>query len=115
MFASAIENQQEYSRFDSYSVRKSLLMIPHNTFWDCRVHILSNNLSQNTCIWKNTKVYTAFRFMGHAFCKEDIEDTVKLLESIVFCSLKITMADFHKIGLNMRERCLRKLSSKISQ
>ena len=81
MFASAIENQQEYSRFDSYSVRKSLLMIPHNTFWDCRVHILSNNLSQNTCIWKNTKVYTAFRFMGHAFCKEDIEDTVKLLFS----------------------------------
>ena len=38
--------------------------------------------------------------MGHTFCKENIEDTVKLLESIVFCSLKITMADLHKIGLN---------------
>ena len=79
------------------------------------MHILSDNLSRNSCIWKSTKVYTAFRFMGHAFCKEDIEDTVKLLESIVFYSLKITMADFHKIGLNMREQCLRKLSSKISQ
>ena len=75
------------SRGSSYSVRNSLLIIPHNTFWDCCVHILSDNLSRNSCIWKSTKVYTAFRFMGHTFCKEDIEDTVKLLESIVFCSL----------------------------
>ena len=91
------------------------MIIPHNTFRDCRVHILSDNLSRNSCIWKSTNVYAAFRFMGHAFCKDDIEDPVKLLESIVFCSLKITMADLHRIGLNMRERCLRKLSSKISQ
>ena len=26
------------SRFDSYSVRKSVLIISHITFWDCRVH-----------------------------------------------------------------------------
>ena len=30
---------------------------------------------------KKKKVYAAFLFMGHAFCKEDIEDRVKLLES----------------------------------
>ena len=38
------------SRFDSYSVRNNVLSISHITFWDCRVHIFSNNLSQNSCI-----------------------------------------------------------------
>ena len=27
-------------------------------------------------IWKGTKVYTAFLFMGHAFRKENVEDEV---------------------------------------
>ena len=55
-------------------------------------------------IWKGTKVYAAFLFMGHAFWKENIEDRVKLLESNVLnCCLKITTADLHKIGLKMRE------------
>ena len=26
-------------------------------------------------LWKSTKVYTAFLFMGHAFWKENIEDS----------------------------------------
>ena len=39
------------SRFDSHSVRNSVLIISHITFArDCRVHILSNNLSRNSCI-----------------------------------------------------------------
>ena len=38
------------SRFDSYSVRNSVLIIPHITFRDCRVHIFSVNLSRNSCI-----------------------------------------------------------------
>ena len=38
------------SRFDSYSVSNSVLIISHNTFRDCRVHILSDNLSRNSCI-----------------------------------------------------------------
>ena len=33
------------SRFDSYSVRNSVLIISH-----CRVHIFSNNLSRNSCM-----------------------------------------------------------------
>ena len=55
-------------------------------------------------IWKGTKVYAAFLFMGHAFWKENIEDRVKLLASNVlnWC-LKITTADLRKIGLKMRE------------
>ena len=52
-------------------------------------------------IWKTTKVYTAFLFMGHVFWKENIEDRVKLWESKVLnCCLKITTADLHKIGGN---------------
>ena len=38
------------SRFDSYSVRKSALIISHITFLDCRVHSFSDDLSQNSCI-----------------------------------------------------------------
>ena len=37
------------SRFDSYSVRNSLLRISHITFRDCRVYIFSDNLSRNSC------------------------------------------------------------------
>ena len=38
------------SRFDSYSVRNSVLIISHITFRDCRVHMFSDNLSRNSCI-----------------------------------------------------------------
>ena len=41
------------SRFDSYSVRNSVLIISHITFLDCRVHMFSDNLSRNSCIWKS--------------------------------------------------------------
>ena len=40
------------SRFDSYSVRNSVLIISHITFRDCRVYISSDNLSRNSCIYK---------------------------------------------------------------
>ena len=38
------------SRFDSYSVRDSVLNISHITFRDCRVHTFSDNLSRNSCM-----------------------------------------------------------------
>ena len=41
------------SRFDSYSVRNSVLIISHITFRDCRVHMFSDNLSRNSCINKH--------------------------------------------------------------
>ena len=51
----------------------------------------------------STKVYTAFLFMGHAFWKENIQDQVKLLESIVLnCCVKATTADLRRIGFKMR-------------
>ena len=42
------------SRFDSYSVRKSVLIISHITFRDCRVHSFSDNISRNSCIYKKS-------------------------------------------------------------
>ena len=41
------------SRFDSYSVRNSVLIISHITFRDCRVHSFSDNLSRNSCKLKS--------------------------------------------------------------
>ena len=38
------------SRFDSYSVRNSELIVSHITFRDCREHIFSDNLFRNSCI-----------------------------------------------------------------
>ena len=38
------------SRFDSYSVRNSVLITSLITFRDCRVHILSDDVSRNSCI-----------------------------------------------------------------
>ena len=38
------------TKFDSYRVRNSVLIISHVTFRDCRVHIFSDNLSRNSCI-----------------------------------------------------------------
>ena len=53
-------------------------------------------------LWKSSKVYTAFLFMGHAIWKENIEDRVQLLGSNVLnCCLKITTANLRKIGLTM--------------
>ena len=44
-------------------------------------------------MWKST---TSF-FLGQAFCKENIEDRVKLLElHILNCCLKMKMADLRK-------------------
>ena len=52
------------SRFDSYSVRNSVLNVSHITFRDCHVHIFSDNLSRNsgilnvvnTTVWLETRI-----------------------------------------------------------
>ena len=38
------------SRFDSFSVRNSVLIIIHINIRDCRVQIFSDNRSRNSCI-----------------------------------------------------------------
>ena len=47
-------NESEKSRFDSYSVRNSALIISHITFRGCRAYIFSDKLSRNSCI-RNTQ------------------------------------------------------------
>ena len=42
------------SNLDSYSVRNSVLIISDITFRDCRVHIFSDNLSWNSCMFENS-------------------------------------------------------------
>ena len=49
-------------------------------------------------VWKSTKVYTDFPFVGHTFWKENIEG-IKVFN---YC-LKITMVNLPKIGVKMRE------------
>ena len=45
------------SKFDSYSVRNSVLIISHITFRNCCVHNFSDNLSGNSCISYLTDTY----------------------------------------------------------
>ena len=45
-----VRKESNKSRFDSYSIRNSVLLISHITFRDCRVHIFPDNLSRNSCI-----------------------------------------------------------------
>ena len=47
-------------RFDSCSVRNSVLIVSDITFRDCRVHIFSDNLSRNTVY----KIDIKFRMDG---------------------------------------------------
>ena len=42
--------ESKKSRFDSCSVRDSILIISHITFRDCRVQSFSGNLSRTSCI-----------------------------------------------------------------
>ena len=66
--------------FDSYSVRKSALIISHITFWDCRMHSFSDNLSRNSC--KCCRGYTKNVNKGH------YKDTLGLREEN--CLLKLS-------------------------
>ena len=52
--------ESKKSRFDSCSVKNRVLIISHITFRDCRVHIFSDNLSQNSCI-QNRPLRTTFQ------------------------------------------------------
>ena len=45
-----LKESRKKSRFESYSVWKSALIISHITFRDCRVHSFSDNLPRNSCI-----------------------------------------------------------------
>ena len=52
------------SKFNSYSVRNSVLIISHMTFRDCRVDIFSDNLSRNSSklLTKLNTIWSAYLF-----------------------------------------------------
>ena len=56
------------SRFGSYNVRNSVLIISHVTFRDCRVHIFSDNLSRNICIRKGNDFASCSILKGREIC-----------------------------------------------
>ena len=56
------------SRFDSYSVRNSVLNISHITFRDCRVYTFSDNLSRNSCRWAGRLCRSLTPRAVHALC-----------------------------------------------
>ena len=53
------------SRFDSSSVRNSVLIISHNTFRDCLVHIFSDNLSRSSCIQSSSWLHVTALWIGN--------------------------------------------------
>ena len=53
------------SRFDSYIVRNSVLIISHITYRDCRLHSFSNNLSRNSCMENGKKQNATPIFLNH--------------------------------------------------
>ena len=48
-----VTKESNKSRFNSYSVRKIVLIISHFTFRDCRLHFFSDSLSRNSSIHRN--------------------------------------------------------------
>ena len=46
-----VQKESNKSKFDSYSVRNSVLIITHITVRFCRVHIFCDNLSRKSCIF----------------------------------------------------------------
>ena len=67
MSASAIKESNK-SRFDSYSVRNSVLIITRITLRDCRVHIFPDNLSRNSCIKKGSDFTSWSILKGGKIC-----------------------------------------------
>ena len=73
------------SRFDSYSVRNSVLIISHITFRDCRVHIFSDDLSRNSCMHFIVLIHT-LRFKSFTS-----------LDEVCFSSFS------HSVSINFKE------------
>ena len=72
------------SKFDSYNAaRNSVSIISHITFRDCQVHIFSDNLSRNSCIYsfssKDRHLYMVFFILEHLQLNELIPDLSLLI------------------------------------
>ena len=81
MFASAKGKQQKY-RFDSHNVRNGVFVISHITFWDCSMHIFSDKLSQNSCIFNVTCLQDLFKI--YQVTKEKVSTALSYYFTLLF-------------------------------
>ena len=73
--------ESNISRFDSYGVRKSALIISHITFRDCRVHSFSDNLSRNSCILNLEMGKLSIWFKAHKLSPKSKTDQIYGLQT----------------------------------
>ena len=70
--------KSDKSRFDSYSVRKSVMITSHISLRDCRVHIFSDDFS-----WNLKQLYSSFIFPGLITNQLNDQLSVDLLAQLV--------------------------------
>ena len=80
MFASVKGKQK--SKFDSHSVRNSVFVISHITFRDCPVHIFSDNLSWNSCIFNVNCLHDLFKI--YQVSKENVSTALSYDFTLLF-------------------------------
>ena len=69
------------SRFDSYSVRNSELIVSHITFRYCRVYIFSDNFSRNSCMLNGHSASSARGFSQLNKVKLDLRNHSQQIKS----------------------------------
>ena len=67
-------------------VRNSALIISHVTFWDCRVHIVSDNLSRNSCVY-----LALFTDPEGDSCFSIYQISWIKMKKVTFCKLKTSL------------------------
>ena len=79
------------SRFDSYSVRNSVLIISHIIFRDCRVHIFSDKLYTETSFTRVQQIFVTFS--ADWYKREEVWKNARIyLKSDVFAAVAVVDA-----------------------
>ena len=71
---------------EGYCVRNNALIISHVTFWDCRVHIVSDNLSRNSCVY-----LALFTDPEGDSCFSIYQISWIKMKKVTFCKLKTSL------------------------
>ena len=104
------------SRFNSYSVKNSVLIISHITFRDCRVHMFSNNFSRNSCM-RLVKVvrYGPCLFFFCIFMEQEFKVNRKAKKNKAMSSHldQTSLSDGQKEGLFSWDKCGKSRADKI--
>ena len=74
------------SIFEGYCVSNSALIISHVTFWDCHVHIVSDNLSRNSCVY-----LALFTDPEGDSCFSIYQISWIKMKKVTFCKLKTSL------------------------